>query len=95
MAKRKHDPFFTHLWDELVGAKLLQNETVAKWIDLPAKLQAQFVDAAQRAMSAALGAPAKPRKPARKAAKKPKAKAKAKRQTKAKEATPRPKPKKG
>ncbi|HVZ01103.1 MAG TPA: hypothetical protein VHA35_16465 [Dongiaceae bacterium] len=83
MAKRKHDPFFTHLWDELLGAKLLQNETVARWIDLPTKLQAQFVEAAQRAMNAALGAPAKPRRPARKAAA-PKSKAKAKAKTKTK-----------
>jgi len=78
MAKRKHDPFFTHLWDELVGTKILQSETFSRWVDLPSKLQSQFVDAAQRAMNAALGAPAKPRKSARKAAKKPKAKAKAK-----------------
>ncbi|HVT52320.1 MAG TPA: hypothetical protein VHE77_12165 [Dongiaceae bacterium] len=84
MAKRKHDPFFTHLWDELVGARLLESATVARWIDLPAKLQSQFVDAAQRAMNAALGAPPKPRKPARIAAKKPKAKAKAKARPKAK-----------
>jgi hypothetical protein len=78
MAKRKHDPFVTYLWDELLGAKLLQAETFSKWIDLPSKLQAQFVDAAQRAMNAALGAPVKPRRPARKVAKKaPKAKAKA------------------
>ena len=78
MAKRKHDPFFTHLWDELVGTKILQSETFSKWAELPAKLQGQFVDAAQRAMNAALGAPTKPRKPARKAAKKAKTKAKAK-----------------
>ncbi|MES1152666.1 MAG: hypothetical protein ABUL54_12255 [Dongia sp.] len=83
MAKRKHDPFFTHLWDELVGTNILQNETFSRWIDLPAKLQSQFVDAAQRAMNAALGAPPKPR-PARKAAKKPKAKAKAKPKAQAK-----------
>ena len=84
MAKRTHDPFFTHLWDELVGANLLQNETIARWIDLPAKLQAQFVDAAQRAMNAALGAPAKPRKAVRKVAKKTKPKAKPKTRAKAK-----------
>jgi len=82
MAKRKHDPFFIHLWDELVGTNVLQSETVSRWIDLPAKLQSQFVDAAQRAMNLALGAPPKPRK-ARKAAKK-KAKAKAKPKAKAK-----------
>jgi hypothetical protein len=83
MAKRKHDPFFTHLWDELVGARFLESATVSKWMDLPARLQGQFVDAAQRAMNAALGAPPKPRKP-RKSAKKPKAKAKAKVKAKAK-----------
>jgi hypothetical protein len=87
MAKRKHDPFFTHLWDELVGTNILQSETVTRWMDLPAKLQAQFVDAAQRAMNAALGAPAKPRRPARKVAKKPKAKAKPKAKGKAKKKT--------
>jgi hypothetical protein len=87
MARRKHDPFFTHLWDELVGAKVLENTAFSKWIDLPAKLQAQFVDAAQRAMNAALGAPPKPRKPARKAARKPKAKAKTKTKAKAKAKT--------
>ena len=87
MAKRKHDPFFTHLWDELLGAKLLQGETVSKWIDLPSRLQSQFVDAAQRAMNLALGAPPKPRKPSRKAAKKrPKAKAKSRAKTKTKKA---------
>jgi len=90
MAKRKHDPFFTHLWDELLGAKLLQHETFSKWIDLPVKLQSQFVDAAQRAMGRALGAPVKPRKPAKKAAKKTKAKAKEKTRPKS-----RPKAKKG
>jgi hypothetical protein len=83
MAKRKHDPFFTHLWDELVRANILQSETFSKWMDLPAKLQGQFVDAAQRAMNAALGAPAKPRK-ARQAAKKTKAKAKSKPKAKTK-----------
>lgn len=86
MAKSaKQDPFFTHLWDELLGAKLLQNETVARWIDMPAKLQVDFIEAAKRAMNAALGAPA--RKPARKSAKKssrPKAKAKTKGRAKAK-----------
>jgi hypothetical protein len=83
MAKRKQDPFFTHLWDELVGTKILQSETFSKWADLPAKLQGQFVDAAQRAMNAALGAPAKPAR-AKKAAKKAKGKAKTKPKTKAK-----------
>jgi hypothetical protein len=92
MAKRKHDPFFTHLWDELVGTKILQSDMFAKWADLPSKLQGQFVDAAQRAMNAALGAPAKPRKRARKAAKKSTAKTKAKTKTKAK-AKPRTKTK--
>jgi len=87
MAKRKHDPFFTHLWDELLGAKLLQGETFSKWINLPSKLQGQFVEAAQRAVNAALGAPAKPRRPARKVAKKaPKAKAKPRTKAKAKKA---------
>jgi hypothetical protein len=86
MAKRKHDPFFIHLWDELVGARILQGETVGKWLDLPGRLQGQFVDAAQRAMNAALGAPQKPRK-ARKAAKKTKAKAKPKTKAKAKAKT--------
>ena len=81
MAKRKHDPFFTHLWDELVGTKILQSDTFSKWVDLPSRLQGQFVDAAQRAMNAALGAPAKPRRPARKAAKKSKTKTKAKAKT--------------
>ena len=87
MAKgAKHDPFFTHLWDELLGAKLLQNETVAKWMDLPAKLQTDFAEAAKRAMNTALGVPAKKR-PARKSAKKaarPKAKAKTKAESKGK-----------
>jgi hypothetical protein len=84
MAKRKHDPFFTHLWDELVGTKILQSDTFSKWAELPSKLQGQFVDAAQRAMNAALGAPSKPRRPARKSAKKTKVKAKAKPKAKAK-----------
>jgi hypothetical protein len=84
MAKRRHDPFFTHLWDELVGTKILQSDTFSKWADLPSRLQGQFVDAAQRAMNLALGAPAKPRRPARKAAKKPKAKTKAKTKMRAK-----------
>jgi hypothetical protein len=85
MAKRKQDPFFTHLWDELLGAKLLQGETYAKWIDMPSRLQVQFVDAAQRAMNAALGAPAKPpRKAATKTKIKAKTKTKPKTKTKAK-----------
>ena len=83
MAKRRHDPFFTHLWDELVGTKLLQSDTFSKWAELPAKLQGQFVEAAKRAMNAALGAPVKPRRPARKVAKKAKAKAKTKSRKKA------------
>ena len=84
MAKRKHDPFFTHLWDELLATKILQGETITRWMDLPAKLQGQFVDAAQRAMNAALGAPARPRKVAKKAKGKTKTKAKAKTKTKTK-----------
>jgi hypothetical protein len=81
MAK-KHDPFFIHLWDELTSANILQRADVQKWIDLPGQIQSQFVDAAKRAMNAALGAP----KPKRKAAKKkapPKVKAKAKAKKKA------------
>jgi hypothetical protein len=92
MAKRRHDPFFTHLWDELLATKILQGETITRWMDMPAKLQGQFVDAAQRAMNAALGAPARPRRPARKVAKKAKAKTKTKTKTKAK-AKPRAKSK--
>ena len=45
MAGKKQDPFFTHLWDELSNAKILQLEGVQKWMDAPAKLQAQFVAA--------------------------------------------------
>jgi hypothetical protein len=79
MAK-KHDPFFVHLWDELTSANILQRADVQKWIDLPGQLQSQFVDAAKRAMNAALGVP----KPKRKAAKKKAPKAKAKTKAKAK-----------
>jgi hypothetical protein len=84
MAK-KQDPFFTHLWDELTGAKILQGEGFAKWIDVPAKIQAEFIEAAKRAMNAALGAPARPkRKAAKRPATKKAAKSKAKRKAKAK-----------
>ena len=81
MAK-KHDPFFVHLWDELTSANILQRPDVQKWLEVPAQVQAQFMDAAKRAMNTALGAP----RPKRKAAKKkaPKAKTKAKTKTKAK-----------
>ena len=73
MAK-KHDPFFVHLWHELTSAKLLQESTYKKWIDVPTKLQSEFITAARKAMQAALGVPSKPK---RKAAKKtPPAKAK-------------------
>jgi hypothetical protein len=89
MAGKKQDPFFTHLWDELSSAKILQLEGISKWMDAPAKLQAQFVAAARKAMHAALGAP-KPKKaaarkrPAAKTKAKAKAKPKAKVKTKAK-----------
>jgi hypothetical protein len=85
MAKRKADPFFVHLWDELTSAKILQLEGVQKWMDAPAKLQGQFMTAAKNAMNAALGVKPKA-KAAKKAAKKkvPKTKAKAKPKTKAK-----------
>jgi len=87
MAARKHDPFFVHLWDELTNAKILQGEGIQKWMDVPAQIQGQFIDAAKRAMNAALSAMA--RKPKRKAAKKAakskvKAKAKSKAKTKSK-----------
>ena len=65
MAK-KQDPFFVHLWDELTSANILQRPDVQKWMDVPAQIQAQFMEAAKRAMNAALGAS----KPRRKAAKK-------------------------
>ena len=83
MAK-KQDPFFVHLWDELTNADILQRPDFKKWMDVPAQIQSQFMDAAKRAMNAALGAP----KPKRKAAKKkaPKAKVKTKTKTKKKAA---------
>ena len=84
MAKRKADPFFVHLWDELTSAKILQLEGVQKWMDAPAKLQGQFMNAAKRAMNAALGAPRPKRKAAAKKAPKAKAKTKAKAKPKAK-----------
>ena len=88
MAAKKHDPFFTHLWDELTNASILQGEGLRNWMDVPAQIQSKFIDAAQRAMQLALGAPSKPR--AKKAAKKktakkmPKAKKAAKSKAKAK-----------
>ena len=87
MAGKKQDPFFTHLWDELSNAKILQLEGVQKWMDAPAKLQAQFVAAARKAMHAALGAPKPKRKAAAKKRPAPKAKVKAKAKTKAKPKT--------
>lgn len=83
MAKRQ-DPFFVHLWDELTSANILQRPEIQKWIDVPMQVQAQFIEAAKRAMNAALGV----RQPKRKAAKKkaPKAKAKTKAKTKKKAA---------
>jgi hypothetical protein len=84
---KKHDPFFVHLWDELSSADILQRPDLKKWMDLPGQLQAQFVDAAKRAMNAALGVPKPKRKAARKAPKaKAKSKAKAKPKTKKKAA---------
>ena len=83
MAKaKKQDPFFVHLWDELSNAKILQVEGMAKWLDAPAKLQAQFVAATRKAMHSALGAP-KP-KAQRKSAKKPSSKVKSKATAKSK-----------
>lgn len=79
MAK-KQDPFFVHLWDELTSANILQRPEIQKWMDVPAQIQGQFIDAAKRAMNAALGVP----KPKRKAAKKKAPKAKAKPKVKAK-----------
>ena len=89
MAK-KHDPFFVHLWHELTSANLLQETEFKKWINVPTKLQSQFIGAARRAMQAALGAPSKPKRkttkktPPAKAKKtaKPKTKPKAKAKTK-------------
>jgi hypothetical protein len=79
MAK-KQDPFFVHLWDELTSANILQRPEIQKWIDVPGQLQSQFIEAAKRAMNAALGAP----KPKRKAAKKKAPKAKVKKKAAAK-----------
>ncbi len=81
MAKRQ-DPFFIHLWDELTSADILQRPDIKKWIDVPVQLQSQFIEAAKRAMNAALGAPVPKRKVAKKKA--PKAKAKPKTKAKAK-----------
>ena len=81
MAKR-HDPFFVHLWDELTSADILQRPELKKWIDVPSQIQSQFIEAAKRAMNAALGVPQPKRKAAKKKA--PKAKAKAKPNAKAK-----------
>ena len=97
MAAKKHDPFFVHLWDELTNANILQAEGLARWMDVPAKLQAQFIAAAQKAMHAALGAPPrarpKPKTAGKRAAKakdktrvKPKARAKPKAKSAAKSA---------
>ena len=77
MAKR-HDPFFVHLWDELTSANILQRPDIQKWIDVPGQVQSQFMEAAKRAMNAALGAPVPKRKAAKKKAPKVKAKAKKK-----------------
>ena len=82
MAK-KQDPFFVHLWDELTSANILQRPDVQKWMDVPAQLQTQFMEAAKRAMNAALGAPKPKRKAAKKKAPKAKTKAKAKAKKKA------------
>jgi hypothetical protein len=81
MAKR-HDPFFVHLWDELTSADILQRPELKKWMDVPAQIQTQFIEAAKRAMNAALGVPQPKKKAAKKKA--PKAKAKAKPNAKAK-----------
>jgi hypothetical protein len=77
MAK-KQDPFFVHLWDELTSANILQRPDVQKWMDVPMQVQSQFMEAAKRAMNAALGAPRPKRKAAKKKAPKVKAKAKSK-----------------
>jgi len=86
MAAKKHDPFFVHLWDELTKANIFQAEGLAQWMDVPAKLQAQFIAAAQKAMHAALGAPPRAR-PKRKAAGKRPARAKGKAKVKPKART--------
>jgi len=83
MAK-KQDPFFVHLWDELTSANILQRSDVQKWMDVPAQIQSQFMEAAKRAMNAALGAPVPKRKAAKKKAPKAKAKSKAKKKAAAK-----------
>lgn len=83
MAK-KHDPFFVHLWDELTSADILQRADIRKWMDVPAQVQSQFIEAAKRAMNAALGAPRPKRKPAKKKAPKAKVKSKAKKKPAAK-----------
>jgi hypothetical protein len=85
MAK-KHDPFFIHLWDELTSAQILQRPDVQKWLDVPAQVQSQFIEAAKRAMNAALGVPQPKRKAAKKKAPKAKAKPKAKVKSKKKAA---------
>jgi hypothetical protein len=83
MAK-KQDPFFVHLWDELTSADILQRPDLKKWMDVPAQIQTQFMDAAKRAMNAALGAPRPKRKAAKKKAPKAKVKSKAKKKPAAK-----------
>ena len=83
MAK-KQDPFFVHLWDELTSANILQRPDVQKWMDVPAQIQSQFMDAAKRAMNAALGAPRPKGKAARKKAPKAKVKGKVKKKAAAK-----------
>jgi hypothetical protein len=80
MAKR-HDPFFVHLWDELTSADILQRPELKKWMDVPGQVQSQFIEAAKRAMNAALGITQPKRK---KAAKKKAPKAKVKPKAKAK-----------
>jgi hypothetical protein len=83
MAK-KHDPFFVHLWDELTSADILQRPDIRKWMDVPAQVQSQFIEAAKRAMNAALGAPRPKRKAAKKKAPKAKVKSKVKKKAAAK-----------
>jgi len=83
MAK-KQDPFFVHLWDELTSANILQRPDVQKWMDVPAQIQSQFMEAAKRAMNAALGAPRPKRKAAKKKAPKAKTKSKVKKKAAAK-----------
>jgi hypothetical protein len=81
---KKQDPFFVHLWDELTSANILQRPEIQRWIDVPMQVQSQFMEAAKRAMNAALGAPAPKRKVAKKKAPKTKVKAKAKKKSAAK-----------